>query len=220
MLMGIYYLLITVSTLYVPNVSYFITDLILTPSEFYGLFTGFNGIISLIFLYISLNWLYKLRFNLSFLYGIIGIFLTFINYIYSLLYLNSQLPVALVPIHINLLYGIILSGLSVINISILMLQLRFKKKDKILIKMKLLDLGTKFYSLETRDIAEKCLVNSGKVKKIVQTMIKDKEIYASYVESSGIITFDQDKNIENFDDLLTLYQQWEKKEYKKIEKYS
>ncbi|MFX1525736.1 MAG: hypothetical protein ACFFCC_19690, partial [Promethearchaeota archaeon] len=74
----------------------------------------------------------------------------------------------------------------IISLSIYLLIVLFNKseKEKILIKKSLLNFGTQFLQLEVMDIAEKCAINRTKVKLVIQEMIKQKEIYASYSNKS------------------------------------
>ena len=84
------------------------------------------------------------------------------------------------------------------------------------IKKAVLDLGTKFTKLEIKEIKEKCNVESTDlIVDVIKKMIKDKMIYAEYFSSSSAIAFDQRTNIEEIDNLLKKYEQWEKEEKEK-----
>ena len=84
------------------------------------------------------------------------------------------------------------------------------------IKKAVLDLGTKFTRLEIKEIKEKCNVESTDlIVDVIKKMIKDKMIYAEYFSSSSAIAFDQQANIEEIDNLLKKYEQWEKEEKEK-----
>ncbi len=47
-------------------------------------------------------------------------------------------------------------------------------------------------------------------------MIKNKEIYATYFESSKSVAFDQQANINEIDKLMSVYNEWEEKEFEII----
>ncbi len=80
-----------------------------------------------------------------------------------------------------------------------------------LIKMTVLDLGTKFTRLEIREIREKCKVDhEDLIIKIIKEMIKNNEIYAEYFKSSNSISFNQQANIDEIDDLMKKFEEWDK----------
>ncbi len=85
------------------------------------------------------------------------------------------------------------------------------------IRRVVLDLGTKFTRLEIREIKEKCYVESKDlIVNVIKNMIKNHEIYAEYFSSSSAIAFNQQANIEEIDNLMKKYEQWEKGEKRKI----
>ncbi|MFW9938639.1 MAG: PCI domain-containing protein, partial [Candidatus Thorarchaeota archaeon] len=177
--------------------------------------TGTNGSISVGFLYVSMNFMYKLKFHLTIMYGLIGFLLIFINYMYTVIYFHLEISLNLIPFHVNLIHIFILAGLGGIIFIVFLKSTIFFKNDQKIIKSTVIDLGTKFHRLEVRDIAEKCYVNREKVQKIIQAMIEANEIYAIFSDKSEMIEFDQNKNIDQLDALMALYKNWEKKEYKK-----
>ncbi|MHA2037558.1 MAG: PCI domain-containing protein [Promethearchaeota archaeon] len=102
-------------------------------------------------------------------------------------------------------------------LSIYLLVILFNKseKAKITIKQTLLNFGTQFLQLEIIDIAEKCSINRTKVEIVIQEMIKNKEIYASYSKKSKTIEFAKETNIEEIDNLMKIYEKWESEIYGK-----
>lgn len=85
------------------------------------------------------------------------------------------------------------------------------------IRRVVLDLGTKFTRLEIKEIKEKCYVESKDlIVNVIKNMIKNHEIYAEYFSSSSAIAFNQQANIEEIDNLMKKYEQWEKEEKRKI----
>jgi len=82
----------------------------------------------------------------------------------------------------------------------------------LLIKKTILDLGTKFARIQIIEISEVSeIVNEKLIISTVRDMIKNKEIYATYFESSKSIAFDLQANIEEIDKLMTIYKDWEDK---------
>lgn len=82
----------------------------------------------------------------------------------------------------------------------------------LLIKKTILDLGTKFARIQIVEISEVSeIVDEKLIISTVKDMIKNKEIYAKYFESSKSIAFDQQANIEEIDKLMSIYKDWEEK---------
>jgi predicted regulator of Ras-like GTPase activity (Roadblock/LC7/MglB family) len=93
-------------------------------------------------------------------------------------------------------------------------RLELEKINKI--KKLVLELGTKFTRLEIREIGEKSSIDDEDIIiEVVKDMIKNKEIYAEYFSSSKAIAFDQQANIEEIDNLMAIYKEWEDKKVSK-----
>ena len=93
-------------------------------------------------------------------------------------------------------------------------RLELEKINKI--KKLVLELGTKFTRLEIREIGEKSSIDDEEIIiEVVKDMIKNKEIYADYFSSSKAIAFDQQANIEEIDNLMAVYKEWEDKKVSK-----
>lgn len=80
------------------------------------------------------------------------------------------------------------------------------------IKNIILKLGTQFGRLHVIEIAEECKEEEHLIVSTINEMIKNKEFYAKYFESSKSVAFDQKTNIEEIDRLMASYKEWEEKE--------
>ncbi len=80
-----------------------------------------------------------------------------------------------------------------------------------IIKKTVLNLGTKFGRLQVKEIAEECGVENDLIVATVKEMIENKEIYATYFESSKSVAFNQQANIDEIDKLMATYKEWEEK---------
>ena len=100
------------------------------------------------------------------------------------------------------------------------------QRDIAKLKKTVLNLGTRFLRLEIRDVAEKSGLNIKKVEDGISEMIKNNEIYANISKETKVIyanisketkviEFNQDANLEEMDNLLEMYEQWEQKSVKK-----
>jgi len=85
-----------------------------------------------------------------------------------------------------------------------------------IIKSTILDLGTKFGRLEVKEIAEECGEDEELIVTTVKEMIEGNEIYAKYFDSSRAVAFNLQANIDEIDNLMDKYKQWEKEEKDKI----
>ena len=84
------------------------------------------------------------------------------------------------------------------------------------IRKMILDFGTKLTRLNVDEIAEKTETFHKTIKKVVNSMIENQEIYARYFKSTNSVVFNQDKNIIEIDDLMAIYREWEKTKSKKL----
>jgi len=74
------------------------------------------------------------------------------------------------------------------------------------IKNTILDLSTKFARLQTIDISEKTEIPDEElIISVIQEMIRNNEIFAEYFSSSKAIAFDQQKNIELLEKIVSDY---------------
>lgn len=103
-----------------------------------------------------------------------------------------------------------------INLIMLIVSLKTSESDTSQIKRILLNYGIKIDRLKIVEISEKSKVDTKTVLKVIQNMIKNEEIYCRYFESSKVVAFNQIRNIEEIDNLLKIYEEWEHKNIKKI----
>ncbi|TFF95892.1 MAG: hypothetical protein EU547_07005 [Promethearchaeota archaeon] len=181
------------------------------------LFFGF-GAIEIGFFIISLILLYLSHNQLSIIFGYIGIIFHIFNYIYafnkifkfrpSFPYSNYELVgfklevgffSALIPC--VLIIGVI--------ITLQVYKLREKGGNINLIKKSILNLGTKYPRLEINEIAEKTNEYPELIIQIVKEMINSGEIYAEYFHKTKSVAFNQQANINEIDNLMKIYKEWE-----------
>ncbi len=86
----------------------------------------------------------------------------------------------------------------------------------IIIKKTILDLSIKFTRLQVAEISEESHIDQNFIVNTIKDMIKNKEIYAKYFDSTQAVAFDQQSNLKEIDRLMTTYEEWEKKEYDKL----
>ena len=85
-----------------------------------------------------------------------------------------------------------------------------------IIKSTILDMGTKFGRLEVGEVAEECGEDEELIVKTVKEMIEGNEIYAKYFDSSRAVAFNLQANIDEIDNLMDKYKQWEKEDKDKV----
>ncbi len=87
-----------------------------------------------------------------------------------------------------------------------------------LVKKKILELGTKYDRLEIKEIMEISNIEANLedfVVKTINDMINNKEIYAEYFSSSKSIAFNSQANMDEIDNLMKVYEEWEKNKVNK-----
>jgi len=96
------------------------------------------------------------------------------------------------------------------------LQANQKRERTIIIKEKVLELGTNVDRLFISDILESTNLDDEDLAiSVLEEMIEKKEIYAEYFSASKSIAFDLQANVKEIDKLMGLYREWEKDEVKK-----
>jgi len=166
-----------------------------------------------LFILISGGFLYLLKIRKSVLFGIIGTIIYAITvYFFTLVYIQEKNLQLLILIF----FWVVCSILNLILLSLLKL---YKKElifeDRMIIKKIVLDLGTKYTRLEVREISEKCGYDSDSIIGVLNSMIVNKEIYAEFFKSSNTVSFDQQANIDEIDELMAAYKDWEDDHYEK-----
>ena len=108
-------------------------------------------------------------------------------------------------------YGYILIFLLNLIFLIILFRARSTKniENKKLIKKAILDLSVKFTKLEVKEIAEKCSFDKDLIVDVINEMITKHEIYGQFFNKSKSLVFDQQANIDEIDNLLQKYQDWE-----------
>ena len=168
-----------------------------------------------LFIFISGFYLYRLKIKKSIIFGIVGTIIYVLTvFFFTIVYLQNR--------ELQLLLLIFLWVLSSIVNFIVLILLRFEKKEltfeaKIIIKKIVLDLGTKYTRLEVREISEKCGYDSDSIIGVLDSMIMNKEIYAEFFKSSNTVSFDQQANIDEIDELMAAFKDWEDEHYEKRE---
>lgn len=84
------------------------------------------------------------------------------------------------------------------------------------IRKTILDLGTNYEFLKLKEIAKNINVDKDSIIKVVNEMIRKKEIYAEYFNISRKFVFNRRVNIEEIDRLMELYYRWEEQTIGKI----
>ncbi len=79
------------------------------------------------------------------------------------------------------------------------------------IKQTVLRLGIKYPRLHITEIAEKIEEPEDCIIVVARRMIKNKEINAEYFKSTRSLVFNQQANIDEIDDLMKKFEDWEKK---------
>lgn len=84
--------------------------------------------------------------------------------------------------------------------------------NKNIIKKTVLELGTKFAKLKIAEISEVCGVDDVQlIVNIINDMIDNQEIYAQFFSSTKSVAFNQQANINEIDNLMKAYKDWEVK---------
>ena len=163
--------------------------------------------IGLILIFLSIFYIYRLEIIKAITFGITGWIIISI----ILFFLYNVFIVF--PFMINSILFIICMILLLISISIIILLGILKSvsnfNEQAKIRKEILELGIKFTRLEVREISEKCKVDRDAIIDVIKKMIANKEIYAEFFKSSKTISFNQQANIDEIDELMKIYEKWE-----------
>ncbi|MFX1447216.1 MAG: hypothetical protein ACFFCG_03685 [Promethearchaeota archaeon] len=194
--------------------SYILENFGINSLYFFNLFVYYLYPFGFLFILISCFYLYRLKVRKIIIFGIFGniiygLTITYFIFIflYDILFLET--------LFIDLFWIITL----IVNILVYIF-LRSKKKDLTFeemfeIKKVVLDLGTKFTRLEVREISETCGYDSDSIIGVLNSMIMNKEIYADFFKSTNTVSFDQQANIDEIDELMAVFKDWEVSHYEK-----
>ncbi len=162
------------------------------------------GILRIILIIFSIRKLYRLSYQICVKIGWYICLLIFINY--SILFSTDP---TFITSYMSILYQISVIGILLSNIYLSKTKIKLTNQKLLMIKKNLIDLGTNFTRLTIQDVAERCNMSSSIVDNALSKMINMNEIYASYVQKTGLIEFDQESNIKDIDNLLKKYTEWE-----------
>lgn len=118
-------------------------------------------------------------------------------------------------VFLSQLLGLI--GFGTLNIIFYIMIPSNDENDEKIIRKTALDFGTKYSRVEIREISEKCNKNPRFIIQVIEKMINDKEIYAQYFSSTKSVAFDKNTNIEEINNLMKKYENWERKKKKNNE---
>ena len=153
--------------------------------------------ISFAFFFLNYN-----KFVLFFALGSgIEITLKFFLYFLSLDHILGIFPLELLIVPIIFL---------VMLISIFFFKVVPNYKETARVKTQILNLSTDHPDIKVVDISKRCSVDKSTVIKIVKKMIRNNEIYADYFKHSRKFAFNNLANTEKIDELLNLYNEWER----------
>lgn len=165
----------------------------------------FNGMIEVFLLCVSIVLIHHLKIRYALLSGILCCILMGFNLLYKplnlLFFPPSGYNYALRPsYYISLICWVtmcyVISDFTITELT----EKKIAPED---IKGRILNLGTQFTRLEIREISEKCDFSDDLILKMMKSMIYDHEIYAEYFYSTRTVVFNQQANIEQFDNLLS-----------------
>lgn len=176
-------------------------DATLTLSDTFLLPIGF------ILIFLSVFFLYRLEIKRFLIIGSLGWIIMGIV-LYFLFNIMIEFPEI-----INSILWMICTILLTMSLSIIILLFILNSANNIdeqaKIRKEVIDLGTKYTRLEIREISEKCEVDRDAVSDVIKEMIAKSEIYAEFYKSSKTISFNQQANIGEIDELMNMYEIWE-----------
>jgi len=147
--------------------------------------------IGFLFILISGLYLYRLKIRKAIIFGIVGTIVYGITvYFFTLVYIQGK--------DLQLLLLIFLWVFSSIVNLIVLILLRSEKKE---------------LTFEDEMAIKKIVL----IISVLKSMISNKEIYAEFFKSSNTVSFDQQANLEEIDELMAVYKDWKDEYYKKQE---
>jgi hypothetical protein len=140
------------------------------------------------------------------LFGILGLSITFISMFLPILFSFFLL---ILPINDILLTSFSPLLFCVTLIIIILLDKKRKYKQEAKVRKKILELATTYTNFKLKNVAKMTGIDKDTIIKIVNEMIAHKEIYAEYFSNSKKFAFNKRANLEEIDNLMELYRQWE-----------
>ncbi|TFF97429.1 MAG: hypothetical protein EU547_04295 [Promethearchaeota archaeon] len=173
------------------------------------IFGGYFGLVSLI---LSISYLYLLRIRIGILFGYIIIISFGINFLSIIIYILTFRNTYSIEIKFGFHTFLILWVILIIVYSLLLiLEIKENDIDYRNIKKIIIEYGTNYTRISLGDLSQKCKQDKRIVKNIVKDMIENKEIHAKYFGSTQMVAFDQQANIEEIDNLMSIYEEFETK---------
>jgi len=177
------------------------------------MYLEFGGWFGIVFIFISIKKVQDLYLIRAIEFGIIGCILIGINWILIIIFPLNR---SLILTNASWLGIFMWIGFCFINFILLILHLfRRNLKSEMLIRKTILDLGTKFSRLEVREVSEVCKIDRATIIDIIKEMITNNEIYADYFSSSKTVAFNQLANVDEIDNLISIYKKWEAEKFDK-----
>ena len=175
------------------------------------------------FALISVFFLYRLKARRTIIFGIgatICYIITVLNLVFSFQYkddLSYQGPGGN-PIVMIIFVWLAISITNVVIFTLLRSEKKdLKLEDLAVIKKTILDLGTKYTRLEIPEISEKSGYDADSIVFVLNDMIVNNEIYAEFFTSSNTVSFNQRANLDEIDELLATFKNWEEQYHEKLE---
>jgi hypothetical protein len=218
----IIYLIVAISVIISPAFPFIFFNIIDIFNKYvplaYGstayIFGGWVGIIAIVISFIFFGF-YKTK--QAIILSIIGCCLLGFN----LIYVSVLILVRFHPPEFLIQYGYFEAMvawilLCVVDYKLFKIIFNEKATDMLLVKKTILDLGIRFDRLDIREIGEKCRVNKSAIIKVIKSMIQNREIYAEYFSNTNTVAFNKQANIDEIDNLISLYEKWEDNKIEKI----
>lgn len=163
---------------------------------------------------ISTIYIFYFNLNRAIFFGLIGCFFHLAIYLIMLSFGVLSFLFERRAFYI-IIYTFFLCFMFAITIVLFLLKYLETMVNQSLIKRTILELGTQFTQVEIREIHEECKINISSIIEVVKEMIEKKEIYGEYFSSSKSISFDQQANISEIDNLMKKYIEWENVQFQK-----
>ncbi|TFF88656.1 MAG: hypothetical protein EU549_02610 [Promethearchaeota archaeon] len=124
------------------------------------------------------------------------------------------IPFIIIPLFIVVIFSILY--LFRLKIPFMRKIMRYTPEKIQKIKKFVLNSSTKFKRMQLSEISEELEIKDKQIiSETIKKMIQNDEIHADYYKKSESVVFDQELNIEEIDNLMDTYKEWEKKEFDK-----
>ena len=205
-------LFIILKVLYLLTLLVFLASLVAQPQCAIlgntGLIQG--GMIEAILFLTSIILIHNLKWKLSFITGMIGCLVFGLDILFYFFISGwNYFPQNIFTY--TLIYTVCLIIIFLINIALIATK---PSKDIHIyqhLKKEIIDLSTKFTRLEIRAISEKLNKDPLLIVYLITNMVDNREVYGEYFRSTKTVTFDQQMNINEIDQLLARFTEIDKK---------